>query len=215
MVGRMQDREQPLMLLANIIYFPGTGGSFLRRALTLSDQAIMHDSHQQISAKEKFFLYNNWNAQEWKQAEKMYRPDFKTGNQEFYCFEQSNLYLIDAWHPTEFLDHDNQGTAWQTGAWPWLIFITVEQYHREFLEKNQSTKSYNLDWQKESESFQCLRDRYHDRALYLKFNDLLNESIFLQNIQDIDRKINVHLDLTLVNKLWTKWYKESMKIWRK
>ena len=203
------------MLLANIIYLPGTGGSFLRRALTLSDRAIMHDSRQQISAQEKFLLYNNWNSQEWKQAEKMYRPAYKTGDQEFYLYEQSNLYLIDAWHPAEFIEHDNLGTAWQTGAWPWLIFVTVEQHHKEFLEQNQSSKSYSLDWQKESESIRYLIDRYHDRALYLKFDDLFDELIFLQNIQGIDRKINLNLDLTLVNQLWIRWYTESMKVWQK
>ena len=203
------------MLLANIIYLPGTGGSFLRRALTLSDLAIMYDSQQQISAQEKFLLYNNWNPQEWKQAEKMYRPAYRTGDQEFYLFEQSNLYLIDAWHPTEFIEHDNLGTAWQTGAWPWLIFVTVEQHHKEFLEQNQSSKSYSLDWQKESESLRCLIDRYHDRALYMKFDDLFNEQIFMQKMQNINRHINLHLDLSFVNQLWSNWYKESMKVWQK
>jgi hypothetical protein len=174
----------------------------------------MHDSHQYIPSNEKFALYNNWDSQEWKQAEKMHRPAYRTGDQEFYLFEESDLYLIDAWHPTEFLYHDTLGTVWETGAWPWLIILTVEQYHRSFLQQNQSSKSYNLEWEKESNSMKQVINRYDDHALYLKFDALLDEKEFLNSIQNIDRQIKLNLDMPLVKKLWNKWYEQSIKVWK-
>ena len=201
------------MLLANIIYFPGTGGSFLRRALTLSDLCIMHDANQQLSAREKFVAYNNWNRHAWKGAENLHRPAYRTGQQEFWLFEQSHLYLIDAWHPAEFSAHDQTASAWQPGAWPWLIVITVRPEHRDFLERNQQTKSYRLDWHTENTQLQYLTHLYASRIIELSFDTLLTRSDFLRSVENIDRVLHLDLAMDLVAKLWTTWYEESRATW--
>ena len=209
----MQESCENIMLMANIIYLPGSGGSFLRRALTLSDRAVMADPQHKITALEKFSCYSNWNHAEWKQAEKMHRPAYRTGQQEFWLFEQSDMYVIDAWHPAEFDEHDRKGTAWNPGAWPWLVVITVGEQHRLFLHQNQATKCYTLDWNKEHTHLQNLIARYESRMINLDFDDLLDRSRFLLAVERIDRCLHLDLVMPLVDQLWATWYQESMAVW--
>lgn len=202
-----------IMLAASVIYLPGTGGSFLRRVLTLSDKSIMHHANEKLSATQKFLSYDNWTAHDWKQGEKQHRPAYRTGDQEFWRFESSPLYHIDAWHPAEFVDYDSHATVWQTGAWPWLIVITVTDQHRIFLEQNQATKTYSLDWLWEKDRLAVIVERYPERVISIPFESLRDRCDFLQHIRMIDQALDLDLDLDLVDRLWHSWYRASMLTW--
>jgi hypothetical protein len=201
------------MLKAAIIYIPGTGGSFLRRALSLGKDLIVESAYDTVDIEQKFSLFNNWNAVDWKPAEKLWRPAYRDNKQEFYHFEQSNLLLIDAWHPMEFLQHDQQESAWPAGKWANLIFINVNESAREFIERNQKTKAYCVDWQREMHSLTVLRNQYKDNIYDIQFDDLLDQQQFLTHANKINSQLNLNLNMNLVAQLWKSWYNASLAIW--
>jgi hypothetical protein len=203
------------MLKAAIIYVPGTGGSFLRRTLSLGKDLIVETAYESIAVEQKFQLFNNWNSINWKSAEKLHRPAYRNNKQEFYHFEQSDLLLIDAWHPTEFLQHDQSESAWPTGQWANLIFINVTESGREFIEHNQQTKMYRVEWATEIHNFNLLKQQYKDISINIDFDDLCNQQQFLVQIDKINFKLDLHLDMDLVAQLWKSWHTASEHIWHK
>lgn len=203
------------MLMANIIYLPGTGGTFLRRALSLSDRAIMSEPDSWPSAKVKFDFYKEWDLSNWTSKEILYRPRYRDGESEFYLYEQSTGYLIDAWHPVEFLTHDSNNLVWETGAWPYLIFINATDQYREFLEANQYTKQYRLDWDQEHRAMSQLQETYRDKKIEIDFDDLLDRDRFVAASSKINLEMALDLDMLLVEKLWEDWYHKSQIVWKK
>jgi len=203
------------MLKAAIIYIPGTGGSFLRRALSLGQNLIVETAYEVVDVDTKFALFNNWNVANWKSAEKLHRPAYRSNRQEFYHFEQSKLWLIDAWHPTEFLQHDLQRSCWIPGHWDNLIFINVNDSIREFIECNQRNKAYQVNWQKETNNLAVLRNQYKNKIVDIDFDDLCNQQEFLLQINKINSKLELKLDIDLVAQLWKSWHTASDKIWQK
>lgn len=203
------------MLKAAIIYVPGTGGNFFRRALSLGKDLIAETAHESIDVEQKFQLFNNWNSINWKSAEHLHRPAYRHTDQEFYHFEQSKLLLIDAWHPVEFLQHDRQASAWSTGKWPNLIFINVNDSNREFIERNQKTKAYRVDWAAETSDFDLLKQQYKDKSIDIDFDDLLNQQQFLAQVNRINSKLDLQLDMDLVSQLWESWHTASETVWHK
>lgn len=203
------------MLKAAIIYIPGSGGSFLRRALSLAKDLIVETAYDSVDIEQKFSLFNNWNLINWKLGERQHRPAYRDNRQDFYQFEQSELLLIDAWHPTEFLQHDKQQICWPVGKWANLIFINVNESHREFIENNQQTKSYYVNWQNEIESLAILRDQYSNSIIDIQFDDLLDRQQFLIQTNKINFRLDLNLDMNLVAQLWESWYHASQKIWHK
>lgn len=203
------------MLKAAIIYIPGTGGSFLRRALSLGQNFIVEKAYEVVDINQKFVLFNNWNFTDWKSAEKLHRPAYRNNNQEFYHFEQSKLLLIDAWHPTEFLQHDQQESCWLSGCWNNLIFINVNASDREFIEHNQQTKAYHVDWASETHNFEVLRNQYKNKIVDIGFDELCNQQEFLVQVDQINSKLELQLDMDLVTRLWKSWHTASGKVWQK
>ena len=201
------------MLKVAIIYVPGTGGSFFRRVLSLSESTIVSNSTKQISAEEKFELFNNWDAKNWKASEQLGCPAYRDGSEDFFYFEESHLSLIDAWHPTEFLEHDQKENCWTTGAWPHLTFIDVKDSHHNFILKNQRTKTYTLDWNKEIQHMHELKQLYVDRSITIDFDDLLQKSTFESCLTRINSKFELDLRLDLAVALWDKWYDQSQQTW--
>jgi len=203
------------MLKAAIIYIPGTGGSFLRRALSLGQNFIVETAYEEVDVGQKFALFNNWNSINWKTAETLHRPAYRNNRQDFYHFEQSQLWLIDAWHPTEFLQHDQQGICWVPGNWNNLIFINVNDSIREFIEYNQQTKAYRVDWQEETNNLALLRNQYKNKIVDIDFDDLCNQQQFLVQVNKINSKLELQLDMDLVAQLWKSWHTASEQIWKK
>lgn len=203
------------MLKAAIIYIPGSGGSFLRRALSLSNQSIFENAFETKSSQEKFSLFNNWNEYDWKSAETLYRPLYRLNQQDFIDFEVSNLFLIDAWHPVEFTECDQSQRCWEKGAWPNLIMISINRSFRPFIESNSGRKKYSVDWDKEQQAMTDIRAIYQDKIIDLDFTDMLNEQKFLRQIESISFKLSLNLEINLASSLWQKWIDKSNRIWKK
>lgn len=197
-----------------ILYLPGTGGSFLRRALSLSNRSIVSSPDIHINVNEKFKLFDNWNPLSWKQGESQHRPLYRLGEQDFCNFEETDLWLVDAWHPDEFYQHEQTGQCWELGSWPGVIFITVSDFRREFIEYQQRNKVYSLDWDKEQHRMQILQQRYADKSVNINFDSMLNKEEFMAQIVAIDNKFNLELDLNLVELLWEGWFEASNKVWK-
>lgn len=203
------------MLKCVIVYIPGSGGSFLRRALSLSDQTVFESSLQYMSADEKFQHFNNWDPLDWKTAERSHRPKFRTGSEHFYKFEETALTVIDAWHPTEFLHCDQNQACWVTGSWPKLIFLSVDIKLKEFFLQNQKTKSYYLDWHQEQQNFLLLKTLYSDRAVDINFYELCDLARFHDCICRLDHELDLQLRIDLALELWKNWYTKSQLVWIK
>jgi hypothetical protein len=207
------------MLKAAIVYLPGTAGSFLYRVLTLSERTGPCDTREKlnynctINAEIRLDNYTSWNANHWKQGESKWFPAYKSGLVNFVDYEVTPAWIINPWHPDEFLHHDQQSIVWETGAWPWLIFITVEPDHKEFLLRNQKTKQYHLDWNNEITALNKLRTQYANRCIDIKFDSFFNEESFVDAVSKIDQKLELNLNFNYVRLLWKSWYTESQKVW--
>ena len=203
------------MLKAAIIYIPGTGGNFFRRALSLGKDLIVESAYELIDVGKKFQLFNNWNSVNWKSSENLHRPAYRSNKQEFCHFEQSKLLLIDAWHPVEFLQHDQQELAWPAGKWDSLIFINVNESDRGFIERNQKTKEYRVDWEAETHDFDLLKQQYKDNSIDVGFDELCNQQQYLVQVARINSKLDLHLDMDLVSQLWKSWHTASEHAWNR
>jgi hypothetical protein len=203
------------MLKAAIIYIPGTGGNFLRRALSLGQDLIVETAYDLVDVDQKFALFNNWNSANWKSAENLYWPAYRHNKQDFYHFEQSELLLIDAWHPEEFFQHDSQELCWTAGQWNNLIFINVNDSYREFIEHNQKTKMYRVHWETEKLNLDLLRNQYKNKIIDIEFDDLCDQQQFLVQVDKINSVLSLNLNMNLVSQLWKSWHVASEKIWQK
>lgn len=208
------------MLKATIVYLPGSGGAFLYRTLTLSEHTAFADSRTElnynrlVASSERITNYSVWTSDHWKQGETQWSPAYKTQPVEFIQFELTDNWIIDLWHPAEFLTHDERGLAWEPGAWPNLIFIQVNDTHKDFLLNNQSTKQYQLDWTAEMTAYNKLKDRYADRGLYIDFDAFFDPTAYVQAVQAIDQRLELNLNFDYVKQLWQSWYDQSKKVWR-
>lgn len=197
-----------------ILYLPGTGGIFLRRVLSMNRHSIVSSVDQHVDLQQKFELFNVWDSSNWKPKEILHRPLYRTGHEEFYKFEESDQWLIDAWHPGEFIDHEQTGQCWIPGVWPGFVFITVNDKHRTFIEQQQKNKSYDLDWDWEQLNFSKAQQMYSDRAVEINFDCFFDCDNFLNQVTVIDKHFQLELDLTLVKLMWENWYRHSVQVWK-
>lgn len=210
------------MLKATVIYIPGSGGSFLTRVLGLTERAICGTNGQNlqeyaahVTAKEKFNKYNNWVPTQWKSAENSCHLGYKLGLVDFHHYEQSDLWLIDCWHPMEFINLRDNKSLWGEQTYEYKVFIRVSEHDRDFLIKNQKSKAYTLDWAQEYAALQNLQQQYKDHSISIEFADMMNKSKFLSSVDKINCQLNLDLDIDLVQQMWVKWFDTSSKIWIK
>ena len=210
------------MLKATIIYLPGSGGNMLYKTLTLSEKTItgtcgidLKEYNTKLTAEEKFNRYSTWNSQNWKKGESKDRLSFKDGLIDFYHYEQCKLWLIDQWHPIEFYTQYTKNAMWGDNFYEKVISIQVTPAHKEFLLKNQGTKQYQFDFDDEYQHQNKLSDMFQDRLLTIPFDSFFKKDIYLDQIGQLNEKLNLELDLKLVAKLWQQWFQESSKIWKK
>lgn len=208
------------MLKASVVYLPGSGGTFLYRTLNLSERTAPGDSltalhyTSTIDSKTRLNNYFNWTGHNWKQGEMQWTNGYKSGRANFVDYELCKSWVIDHWHPSEFLLHDDNSVAWESGAWPNLIFIQPDAEHKEFLLKNQTAKQYLLDWDQEILALRTLKTRYANRAIDISFADFFNERAYVQAIEKINQKLDLNLNLDYVAQLWRVWYAESQRAWQ-
>lgn len=201
------------MLKAAIIYIPGSGGSFLRRVFSMSENSIVTNPDIKLTVEEKFNLFTQWNTHHWKAGERKGQPGFRAGSDDFYLYETSHLELVDAWHPTEFLEHDRNQQCWLTSAWQHLIFVNIDDSRREFIERNQKTKYYQVDWPREQAAMTELKQQYQDRSTEIDFEDLLDLAKFIPVVERTNQQLNLGIDLTRIADLWHSWHRASQETW--
>ena len=202
------------MLKSCILYLPGSGGNFLHRTLTLSPKTIIGNYLDvDLSAQQRFDLYNHWNSNDWQKAERREFLSYKLGDRHYQDFVDTPRWLIDVWHPDEFCRHID--VLWEPDLDFFQLLIAIDPSgHRNFLERNRTTKKYFLDWDLEWERYVWCKDRFKDIWVEYPFDHLLELDSFLAMISQIDDRLDLGLDFNLVESLWRNWYDESVKTWR-
>ena len=97
------------MLKAAIVYLQGSGGNLLSRSLSLSEKTVAYlpveysqqQPYLELSATDRFAFYNNWDYTNWIRSESL-SIWYKHGKQDFVNYENSDLWLIDQFHPAMF-----------------------------------------------------------------------------------------------------------------
>jgi hypothetical protein len=203
------------MLKACILYLPGSGGTMLYRTLTLSTKTICGGYvNQDLSAQQRFNLYNQWNTADWKKAEKQERLSYKSGDREYADFVNTPKWLIDVWHPKEFCDHID--ILWEPDLLFFELLIAINPTgYRTFLESNRNTKNYGLDWDQEWQHYVWCQHRFKDIWVEYPFDHVLEVNKFLCMISEIDTTLNLGLDFDYVEKFWRNWHGASVKTWAK
>lgn len=215
-------RKIPKMLKAAIIYPMGAGGNFITRLLTLSEKTIPLIRHEDISvdqvtleltAQQRFDLYNYFNARDWRSAEYRIIMQYKWGHRDFYHYELSERFLIDSWHPHVFLDEDTRQVLWKKNTWSRVIFIDGDQQDRKFIDLQGKNKDYppNTPYM-----YQCqdqLRAQFDNCAIDLPFKTLINESLFYSWLTQVNQDLELDLDMSLAMSLWTTWIEHSNECW--
>jgi hypothetical protein len=211
------------VLKASIIYYPGSGGSFLFRVLTLSEKTIMGtggtDPCEPITCFTKFqrlerYLNLGGSGPDWKKNEGVARLSYKLGVTEFIDYETSSLWLIDKLHPSEYTHFELQNLWEPHNMFEHFVFVDIDSDDQEFLAKNEKSKIYNFNYENEQILYKKLSDQFVDNAHRIKFKSFFDESSFVQEIQEIDLKLNLELDFDLVKILWRKWFFESTRVWK-
>lgn len=210
------------MLKATIIYLPGTAGNMLYKTLTLSEKTItgtrgqdLEEYKKKLTAQEKFARYMTWDSSNWKKAEKKDCLSYKIGATDFYHYENSELWLIDNWHPQEFYHLYTKKKLWGEKFYEKVITIQIEPKHKEFLLKNQKTKIYNLDFDNEYRYLTEVVTMFQDILITLNFDNFFYKTQYLNQISKLDAELDLELDLNLVEDLWQLWFSQSSMIWKK
>jgi hypothetical protein len=213
------------MLKAAIVYVQGSGGNLLARTLSLSEQTVAYlpvelsaeQPTKHLSAAERIKLYNNWNSTDWTSTEKNLTVWYRHGLQDFYHYENTDLWLIDQFHPTMFKSElDKQVLFKDITSWEHLIFIKYKQSSLDTIIKLSKLKRRDLDHQQQIKknelvTFNKLINIY-PMAHSVCWEDFLEEDSFIKAITDLSNKINLILNYSLVKELWNSWKKETEKI---
>ena len=208
------------MLKATIIYLPGTGGHMLYKTLTLSEKTItgtncadLEEYKKKLSAQEKFNRYVVWDANNWKKEEAKDFLSYRRGKVDFHHYEQSDLWLIDYWHPVEFAQMLTSNNLLGDNFYQHVIFIDVDFDHQEFLSKNQETKNYTLNFVSELTQLRQLQNQFRDISCTVSFSNFLNQVSYKQDIEKLNHQLSLGLDMNLVEQLWQAWSRESNLVW--
>lgn len=193
----------------------------LYKTLTLSEKTItgtsgrdLNEYEKKLTAEEKFNQYSSWDNQNWKKEELKCCLNFKLGLADFYHYEQCKLWLIDHWHPVEFYNQYTTNIMWGEKFYEKVILIQVTSAHKEFLISNQGTKQYFLNFDDEYQHQLKLQNMFQDRILTISFDSFFNEDTYLDQIAQLDKKLNLELDISLVARLWQNWFRESSLVWK-
>ena len=211
------------MLKAAIIYLQGSGGNLLARTLALSEQTIaylpqpQHDTQpiQRVSAEDRIKLYNNWNSKNWVATETEIRIGYHIGSNDFYKYADSDLWLIDSFHPAMFKNElDKKILFNDTSAWEHLIFIKWKESSLDTIIKLAKLKRSDLTHQAQIKHTEL--DIFKKLTAYpglsIQWEDMLKESTYIKSITELTQKLNLVLNFSLVSQLWKSWIIETEKI---
>jgi hypothetical protein len=170
---------------------------------------------KKLTANEKFIRYTTWNSTDWKRSERRDELSYKIGAIDFHHYEECELWTIDNWHPIEFYTHHTQKILWDKNFYEKVISIQVGLEHKEFLLKNQITKSYSLDFDNEYQCQAEISTMFKDILLTIPFDSFFDRIQYLNQISKLDTELDLELDLNLVDDLWKLWFSQSSITWKK
>ena len=213
-----------MTLKAVVVFYPGSGGAMLSRVLSLSTKTIMgtngenpqeHSTATSVKEKAERFLSWGGHGKDWKENERRGRYSYKTGASEFIDYEQSALWLIDRLHATEFYNYENQGLWEPDNTFENFVFIDITDQDREFIEKNQTSKQYTIDFAQESLMWHRLIKRFDHVSYHVPFASFFDRVQFMAHVDKLNHWLDLELDLGLAEQVWKKWLDESLVIWKK
>lgn len=212
------------MLKTLILYLPGTGGSFLKRILTLSEKTIAGtggddatEYQTKFSANDRLSMNLQWGGygSKWKDNERLTRYGYVLGITDWVNYEDSPLWFIEKWHPFEYRNVKEQGLFGEN-FFESIINIQVGDEHKKFLLDNQQSKKYTLDWDKDHQELECIRAAHVDIPwINIPFSNFFKQQEFLDNIEHINQQLELELNMDYVDQLWQRWFAESNKVWKK
>jgi hypothetical protein len=212
------------LLKAAIVYVPGSGGNLLSRTLCLSEKTIAIVPKElsgkqptvQLTAKERYEIYNNWKASNWIETETDIRIWYHTNDQEFVNYQLSALELIDQFHPKQFEDENNRQLLWTNiESWKHLIFIQYQEENLNKIIKLAELKRQDLSHKQqilhnEIDAFKRLTNSYSGYTV--NWEDMQSIDTYIFCIDNLSRQLNLTIDLELVEKLWISWKIETDKL---
>jgi hypothetical protein len=202
------------MLKAVVVYVPGSGGNLITRSLALADHTVAYVpeslAKQQptltLTSSEKFKLCNNWNPSNWPATETDIGIWYHWGCQDFVNYEQSDLLLIDQFHPVAFEDENNKKTLWETpSVWEQTILITWKTESFNYINKLaiKKRKDLNHSLPRELNAFKRLSDQH--TGLTIAWEHMQDEQCYITEIDRLAGALHLQLDLDLVRQLWQSW----------
>lgn len=210
------------MLKTLILYLPGTGGSFLQRVLTLSEKTIagtggddVNEHQTRVSAVDRLNRNLQWGGlgSKWKDNERRTRYGYVLGVNDWVNYEDSPQWFIEKWHPFEYRSFKDRGLLGEN-FFESIINIQVGNEHKKFLLDNQRSKKYTLDWNSDNNELERIMKTHADIPwLTIPFSSFFKQQEFLDNIAQINHKLDLELNMDYVTQLWQRWFAESTKVW--
>jgi len=211
------------LLKAAIIYLQGSGGNLIARTLTLSEQTVAYlpksycaeQPTTNINSHDRLKLYNNWDSNDWSQSEINLAIWYHFGYQDFYKYEETDLWLIDQFHPARFQFELNEKILFADAtSWEHLIFIQWKKSSLDNIIKLAELKRPDLTQRYQIENnelavFENIINTFHGHIIY--WEDMLDEDTYIESIVDLAQKLNLVLDFSLVRQLWKLWKYETDK----
>ena len=204
------------MLKAVIVYVPGSGGNLITRSLALADHTVAYVpeslAEQQptltLTAYEKLQLYNNWNPNNWTATEKDIGMWYQWGQQDFVNYEQSDLLLIDQFHPLAFEDETNKKILWDTvSKWEHIVMITWQPASFDLIRRLACLKRKDLNHSaqlpKEIAAYNCMLAT--NLGPTIAWEHMQDEQCYITEIDRLAHALHLQLNLDLVRQLWQSW----------
>ena len=212
------------MLKAAIVYLQGSGGNLLSRSLSLSEKTVAYlpveysqqQPYLELSAPDRFAFYNNWDHTDWIKSESL-SIWYKQGSQDFVNYENSDLWLIDHFHPAMFKSETIKQVLWDNiNVWEHLIFIKYQSSSVDLIKKLAKLKRPDFSHTKQIDfvelpTFDDMQCDY-PAAIKVNWEDMLVQTNYIKIIAQLSEKLNLDLDLTLVTKLWQSWKTSTDKL---
>jgi len=212
------------MLKVVIVYLQGSGGNLLARTLALDENTVpfvpqhLADTQPNLkwSKQQRLATYNNWNNNNWVQTEKKLGIWYHHDMVDFVDYENSDLMLIDTFHPAAFIDENCRKILWNNlDQWQHRVLINWDDDDLEEILLLARLKRKDLQHvfqirQTELSSFAQVKQlpNFH----YVQWKDMLQLDSYILTITQLADKLNLELDKDLVSQLWISWKQQTDKI---
>lgn len=201
----------------------GTGGNLLSRSLSLADNTISYlpdnlsaqQPQLRLTANEKFELYNNWDSKDWTTTEKSIAIWYHHGKQDFVNYQNSNLWLIDQFHPDAWLNENDKKILWETDqVWEHIILITWKKESFEQIKNLARLKRTDLNHAQQLPTEIKAYQNYYQchKGLTIAWEDMLDEQMYTKEVQRLSTVLNLQIDVELVRKLWQNWQQSTFAL---